>query len=95
MPEIPEEIRERLEAAERVCLLVGWLPVQRGTDRGEALALLWQRWHHAYGGEIDDGEGSLGLDESAIADLARQHREIDQLEHMRNLRDPEGGDHGR
>jgi hypothetical protein len=90
VPEIPEEIRDRLEAAERVCLLVGWLPVRRGTDRGEALALLWQRWHHAYGRDIDDGEGGLGLDEAAIADLARQYREIGQLERMRDMRDAEG-----
>ena len=90
MAEIPDEIRERLEAAERVCLLVGWLPVQRGTDRGEALALLWQRWYHAYGKDIDDDEGSLGLDEAAVADLARQHREIGHLERMRDMRDAEG-----
>jgi hypothetical protein len=87
MTEIPDEIRERLEAAERVCLLVGWTPSRRDTTNDIALTMMWRRWFHAYGKEIDEGIGSLGLDDDTINDLARQQQEIEMLERTRMLPD--------
>jgi hypothetical protein len=94
MAEIPEEIRERLEAAERVCLMFGWTASRRESDRDRALHMLWSRWHKEYGYELDPlgsdepAEG-LGLTEGAVADLARQDDEVMMLERMRYLRPPD------
>lgn len=93
-PDIPAGIRERLEAAERVCLMVGWTASRRENEKDKALHMLWSRWHKEYGSELDPhgdepAEG-LGLTEDVIADLARQDDEIMMLERMRCLRPPEG-----
>jgi hypothetical protein len=44
-----EELRARLAAAERVCVLFGWTCAAGNSDRDKAVTQAWQEWHHAYG----------------------------------------------
>src|ERR1700734_1302613 len=70
MAEIPDEIRERLEAAERVCVLYGWTG-SGNSERGKALYMLWLRWTEVSGNDCSP-EANPGLTDDVIADLARQ-----------------------
>jgi hypothetical protein len=78
--EVPEGFRARLEAAELVCALVGWIPSpDPADDRSKALYMLWHRWTQVSG---NDGTPAAnpGLTGGVIADLARQRdREHGQM----------------
>lgn len=53
------ELLERLQAAERVCVLVGVNATDRQTERGKALLQSWMDWQHQYGpsaGTVTDEE---------------------------------------
>jgi hypothetical protein len=85
--EIPEDIRARLEAAERVCAVFSWCGVRRVGDRDKALIMLWRQWRNLPG-TSDDRDDHPGLTDEALADLARQDDEIRELERMRCMRGP-------
>jgi hypothetical protein len=74
-PDIPEEIRERLEAAERVCVMYGWCPVADQGERGKALYMLWKRWVDVNGTDMLPASHP-DLNDDVVADLARQYDEI-------------------
>lgn len=67
-----EELLARLEAAERVCLMVGWSAADTVTDRGKAKHELWAEWLAIY--ESQGGSPSPkahpDLSDERIRDLA-------------------------
>ena len=70
-----DELRRRLEAAERVCAVFGWTAVRDQSDRDKALHELWVEWL----GAAEDGFGSPlahpELTDETIGRLARQRDE--------------------
>lgn len=43
-----EELEQRLEAAEQVCVLFGWTAVSYRTERDKAVAQAWHDWADTY-----------------------------------------------
>jgi hypothetical protein len=74
VPEIPEEIRERLEAAERVCVMYAWTSGVHDNDRSKALFELWRRWVEVSGNDCSPA-ANPDLGDELIAGLARQRDE--------------------
>jgi hypothetical protein len=68
-----EALKERLAAAERICVLTGWTPCQ-DTQRGKALHELWADWADAYGADAEARHGDE-LSDEYIAALARKRDE--------------------
>jgi hypothetical protein len=64
-------IRDRLRAAEEVCLLYGWTGACRDTDRDKALHELWSHWVDVSGVSMSPADHPEMSDER-IAELARQ-----------------------
>ena len=75
-PEIPEEIRERLEAAERVCVLYGWTSIGDDSERSKALHELWSEWVRLVGSAFAGPDAHPDLNDERITELARQRDEI-------------------
>jgi hypothetical protein len=48
-PEDREELLRRLEAAEQVCVLYGWIGSADDSPHDKACTQAWLDWHHAYG----------------------------------------------
>lgn len=93
MAEIPDEIRERLEAAERVCVLSGWTASNTtiGSDIDKALYMLWRKWTMLPG--VDPGpQAHPDLNDEVIASLARQRDDLraETLERLGVLTDQHG-----
>jgi hypothetical protein len=74
MAEIPEEIRERLEAAERVCVMYSWTSSLDDSDRPKALFELWRRWTEVSGNDCSPA-ANPDLSDELIGQLARQRDE--------------------
>ena len=70
--EIPEEIRERLEAAEMVCTLFSWTGSHTDYPEGKALFMLWRRWLQASGASVDPADHPE-LSRVVINDLAAEY----------------------
>jgi hypothetical protein len=68
-----ETLRKRLEVAELVCVMVGWVPEAPG-DRGKALYELWSGWLHISGVGTDPADHPE-LSDERIAELARKRDE--------------------
>ena len=66
--------RERLEAAERVCVLYGWSALGDGSDRSKALHELWSEWDDLPGTDSSSA-GNPELSDERIAELARRRDE--------------------
>ena len=71
MSEIPEEIRERLEAAERVCVLFGWTASTGTGDRDKALHELWSEWVDLVGSASTGPDAHPELSEERITGALR------------------------
>jgi hypothetical protein len=71
MAEMPEEIRERLEAAERVCVLYAWTGGPHDSDRSKALHELWSHWVKVSGNDCSPA-ANPDLSDELIEQLARQ-----------------------
>lgn len=74
-----QHLRERLEAAEAVCLMYGWSTGSEECDRDKALYMLWTRWLRL--AEADDPEYSTPkrhpeLSDEIVARLAAERDEI-------------------
>ena len=70
--EIPEEIRERLEAAEQLCLMFSWTAPSEFTRDGKACFQLYRRWLEVSG--VDpDRDRHPELNEVRINDLAAEY----------------------
>lgn len=76
MSEIPEEIRERLEAAERVCVLFGWTSASHDSDRDKALHELWSEWVDLVGSAFTGPDAHPELSDERITALARRRDRI-------------------
>lgn len=72
------DLERRLKAAETVCLLYGWSPVRRSTDREQALHQAWREWAGVVGDEFLSPKQHPDLDDEAITELAEQERRIRQ-----------------
>lgn len=87
-------LRERLTAAEEVCLVFGWTRASMATDHDKALHELWRRWCDVSGVSfLQSDHPELGDDR--LAELARKRDEARTrtLAAIRELRSgPE--DHG-
>lgn len=69
---VPEEIRERLEAAEELCLMFSWTAPSESTRDGKACFQLYRRWLEVSGVAPErDKHPELGNDR--IGDLAAQY----------------------
>jgi hypothetical protein len=76
MSEIPEEIRKRLEAAERVCVLYGWTGVTEESERSKALHELWSEWVKMVSPGFTSRAAHPDLSDERIAELAARRDEI-------------------
>jgi hypothetical protein len=66
-----EELRRRLEAAERVCVLYSWTGHVHDSDRGKALHELWAEWAGLPGTSWQP-EDHPDLSDERISELARR-----------------------
>lgn len=64
-------LRERLAAAEAVCLLFGWSPSHATTDREKAAYMLWCHWADRVGNEFTAPSSHPELSKDVIRTLAR------------------------
>jgi hypothetical protein len=71
-PEIPGEIRARLEAAEMVCTLFSWTAYSTDSPEGKALFQLWRRWLQVSGVSVDPADHPE-LSHVVINDLAAEY----------------------
>ena len=67
-----QQLRERLKAAEDVCLMYGWSAVHDTTERDKATLALCRRWYDLVGPEFTEPRRHPHLTENHIADLARR-----------------------
>lgn len=72
MTDIPEEIRERLEAAEQLCLMFSWTAPSESTRDGKACFQLYRRWLEV-SGVIPERDQHPELSEDRLNDLAAQY----------------------
>jgi hypothetical protein len=68
--------RERLAAAETVCVLFGWTSAHDDTDREKALTMLWRRWSNLVGNAFTSPGAHPELSDEVIASLARERDAI-------------------
>lgn len=68
------DIRARLEAAERVCVMFGWTAARMDSDRDKALHELWAEWV-SISGVSTSPEDHPDLSDDRIAELARRRDE--------------------
>jgi hypothetical protein len=66
----------RLEMAERVCVLFGWTGSRSETVKDKALAQAWQEWASTVPEGFLSPKEHPELDEEAIATLAAKRDEI-------------------
>lgn len=66
-----ERLRQRLAAAEQVCVLYSWIGIPDQTDRGKAALQAWIDWSHQYGPLPKSAEWN-----DRITELARRRDEI-------------------
>ena len=70
-----EELEERLEAAEALCILYSWTGVHRETDREVAAFELWRQWYAIVGEEFLRGKTHPDLGDRALRPLVTQGRQ--------------------
>lgn len=72
-----QRLIERLDAAERVCLLYGWTGNTNNlvaTDKEEALMQAWMEWRRVVPDGFLDPVQHPGLSDEAIRELAEKRR---------------------
>lgn len=67
-------LRERLTAAEEVCLVFGWTGANLGTDRDKALHELWRHWCDVSGASLSPADHPE-LNQRRLARLAAKRDE--------------------
>jgi hypothetical protein len=72
MTEVPEEVRERLEAAEQVCVLFSWTGSYTDSPEGKALFELWRHWLGVSGVSVDPADHPE-LSRDRISELAARY----------------------
>lgn len=71
-----EELEDRLEAAEALCILYSWTGVRRETDREVAAFELWRKWFAIVGEEFLLGKAHPDLQDRALRPLVERGRRI-------------------
>lgn len=71
-----QDLQERLDAAEQVCILFGWTGVADYSERGDATVQAWMDWLARYGHDRERAAATDPEWDQRVKDLARRRREI-------------------
>jgi hypothetical protein len=66
------KLRERLQAAEDVCLMYGWSAGRFESDYDKATHEVWSHWADLVGGEFLSPQSHPDLNDRRIAELAAE-----------------------